>query len=262
MGEKIHPEKEIIETVDEGITRLCLETPEWSFGAPNFYITRGENSIALIDSGRGLPQELGLFKKAWKKMGEPRVDAVILTHHHFDHASGADEIQELTGTRVIGGDEKRAEEQTIDLGGRKLTIVPTPGHTIDSLCVLDDKTGALFTGDTLIEGMESVVVTDMSEYFKSLKLLLQIEPNRILSGHGLPIDNTFEKIENYIHRTQKRENVVLSFVGRGYDTVDSLFGRMYPGKAKSGRVQIISHVEKLIKEGKLKEVDGRFELSV
>jgi glyoxylase-like metal-dependent hydrolase (beta-lactamase superfamily II) len=263
MGERIKPEREVIEVVGDGITRLCLEAPEWSFGAPNWYLVKGENGIAVIDTGQGLSKETDLFKKAWGSMGKPPVDAVILTHYHFDHSGGAEAISELTGTqRVIGGDEKKVEAQEVDLGGRKLTIIPTPGHTADSLCVLDDKTGILFTGDTLIEGMDSVVVTDMSEYVKSLKLLQQMEPNKILSGHGLPIDNTFEKIEKYIERTYQRESVVMSFVGRGYDTVDSLHARMYPDKTGSGRVQIVSHIDKLIKDGRLKEVDGRLELSV
>jgi glyoxylase-like metal-dependent hydrolase (beta-lactamase superfamily II) len=38
--------------------------------------------------------------------------------------------------------------QTFDLGGRRLTVVPTPGHTAGSVCYLDEAHGHLFSGDT------------------------------------------------------------------------------------------------------------------
>lgn len=40
----------------------------------------------------------------------------------------------------------------IDLGGRTLTVLHTPGHSPDSLCLLDDREGLLFGGDTLNSG--------------------------------------------------------------------------------------------------------------
>jgi glyoxylase-like metal-dependent hydrolase (beta-lactamase superfamily II) len=45
-----------------------------------------------------------------------------------------------------------ADGQRIDLGGRELTVLHTPGHSLDSLCLLDERSGLLFAGDTLITG--------------------------------------------------------------------------------------------------------------
>jgi glyoxylase-like metal-dependent hydrolase (beta-lactamase superfamily II) len=45
-----------------------------------------------------------------------------------------------------------ADGQRIDLGTRKLTVLHTPGHSRDSLCLLDERNGILFAGDTLITG--------------------------------------------------------------------------------------------------------------
>ncbi|CAO5155807.1 Zn-dependent hydrolase, glyoxylase [Frankia sp. AiPs1] len=42
--------------------------------------------------------------------------------------------------------------QRLDLGGRELTVLHTPGHSPDSLCLLDERAGLLFAGDTLITG--------------------------------------------------------------------------------------------------------------
>lgn len=45
-----------------------------------------------------------------------------------------------------------ADGERISLGGRDLTVLHTPGHSPDSLCLLDEHAGLLFAGDTLITG--------------------------------------------------------------------------------------------------------------
>jgi len=45
-----------------------------------------------------------------------------------------------------------ADGERIGLGGRELTVLHTPGHSADSLCLLDERAGLLFAGDTLITG--------------------------------------------------------------------------------------------------------------
>ncbi len=55
---------------------------------------------------------------------------------------------------VPGGPEPTplADGERIGLGGRELTVLHTPGHSPDSLCLLDERAGLLFAGDTLITG--------------------------------------------------------------------------------------------------------------
>lgn len=45
-----------------------------------------------------------------------------------------------------------ADGDVVDLGGRTLTVLHTPGHTPDSVCFLDDRDGLLFAGDTVNTG--------------------------------------------------------------------------------------------------------------
>lgn len=45
-----------------------------------------------------------------------------------------------------------ADGQRIDLGGREVTVLHAPGHSPDSICLLDERNGLLFAGDTLITG--------------------------------------------------------------------------------------------------------------
>ena len=55
---------------------------------------------------------------------------------------------------VPAGPEPRplADGERIGLGGRDLTVLHTPGHSPDSICLLDERAGLLFAGDTLITG--------------------------------------------------------------------------------------------------------------
>lgn len=66
------------------------------------------------------------------------------------------------------------EEGYFELGGRRVEIIPTPGHTAGSICLLDQKNGWLFSGDTtcrkgvLLHFPES---TDVGTYQNSLQKL-------------------------------------------------------------------------------------------
>jgi glyoxylase-like metal-dependent hydrolase (beta-lactamase superfamily II) len=54
------------------------------------------------------------------------------------------------------------EGDEIDLGGRSLRVVHTPGHTPDSICLLDEREGILFGGDTINTGPIYAHMTDSS----------------------------------------------------------------------------------------------------
>src|SRR5690606_4552406 len=70
-----------------------------------------------------------------------RVALTLLTHGHPDQAEGAARFADLTGTNVRAldpalrlGDEGLAAGDVVTVGGLELRVVPTPGHTSDSLC--------------------------------------------------------------------------------------------------------------------------------
>jgi glyoxylase-like metal-dependent hydrolase (beta-lactamase superfamily II) len=62
--------------------------------------------------------------------------------------------EEASRWAVPGGPAPRplTDGGRIGLGGRELTVLHTPGHSPDSLCLLDERAGLLFAGDTLITG--------------------------------------------------------------------------------------------------------------
>jgi glyoxylase-like metal-dependent hydrolase (beta-lactamase superfamily II) len=78
----------------------------------------------------------------------------------------------------------------VDLGGRDLEIVATPGHTPDAVCLLDRANGLLFTGDTYYPGRIwlNAPETNLDAYGTSIKRLAAL-PNLqvILGAHNAPV---------------------------------------------------------------------------
>lgn len=138
----------------------------------NCYIVRadGANSCAVIDPGYAPEQVLRFVSDR-----SLSVDAVLLTHGHFDHVGAVEIIVKETGCALwmSQGDwsqEKSAqtahyyplancdfvqvefceEGQELCAGGVTFTVMETPGHTWGSVCYRCED--ALFSGDTLFAG--------------------------------------------------------------------------------------------------------------
>ncbi|MDE1873271.1 MAG: MBL fold metallo-hydrolase, partial [Thaumarchaeota archaeon] len=77
--------------------------------------------------------------------------------HHFDHTIGNDAMVRKTGAKILQhvsstlkNDVTVSEGDKIRFGNSELTVVHTPGHSKDSMCLIGD--GKIFSGDTLFVG--------------------------------------------------------------------------------------------------------------
>jgi glyoxylase-like metal-dependent hydrolase (beta-lactamase superfamily II) len=79
----------------------------------------------------------------------------------------------------------------INLGDRTLQIISTPGHTPDSIALLDQRNGLLFTGDTFYLGPIYLYrpETDLDAYVSSVKRLAELTPHLqlLLPAHNVPV---------------------------------------------------------------------------
>jgi glyoxylase-like metal-dependent hydrolase (beta-lactamase superfamily II) len=68
------------------------------------------------------------------------------------------------------------EGDKVELGGRSLTVLHTPGHTPDSICLLDERNGVLFGGDTINTGpiYAQLPDSDIKAFAKSTRRLAEL----------------------------------------------------------------------------------------
>lgn len=85
------------------------------------------------------------------------VKYIVNTHHHFDHTVGNQALAKAFGVKIIQHKNSEIEHDidvthgdTISFGESKLKVYHTPGHSLDSMCLVGD--GKLFSGDTLFVG--------------------------------------------------------------------------------------------------------------
>ena len=81
--------------------------------------------------------------------------------------------------------------ETIELGGRVIEVLATPGHTPDAISLFDRAGGLLFTGDTYYPAPIWLYrpETDLHAYGKSIERLAELEPQvrMVLGAHHIPV---------------------------------------------------------------------------
>jgi len=123
------------------------------------YFIESEGEAAVIDPLRDIEEYLLLAKER-----NATIKFIFETHFHADFVSGHIDLSKATSAPIIYGPETETkfsatiarDGQTFNIGKLQLTVLHTPGHTVESTCyLLKDENGkdhALFTGDTLFVG--------------------------------------------------------------------------------------------------------------
>ena len=79
----------------------------------------------------------------------------------------------------------------IDLGGKTMEVIATPGHTPDAICLFDRANGLLFTGDTYYPGTIWLYrpETDLAAYGRSVRRIAALQPKvkMVLGSHDIPV---------------------------------------------------------------------------
>lgn len=197
-----------------------------------------EGVAAVIDPVDDAPKLLG----ALKEEGDPRVEAILATHGHFDHVMAAKELRTATGAPFLISERevqrlKEAKDraaiymgiiiedpaepdgqledgQELQVGSARLQAIDTQGHSrgdLSFLLYLADSTGpvAVFSGDTLFAG--SIGRTDRGGSMMALmasiehRLLTLPDDTLVLSGHGPSTTIGKERQENPFLQSLKQQ---------------------------------------------------------
>lgn len=201
----------------------------------------GSTGAVLVDPGPDEPDHQASLLTAARLRGA-RIELILLTHGHPDHAAGADRLHDITGAPVAAVDpaHRRAfdapvDGDTVEVGGLQLVLRRTPGHTADSLTVVLPADGALLTGDTVLGQGTSVIAHpdgDLSQYLDSLDMLAEVarasRARWILPGHGPARPHPLQLIKGYRTHRLERLSLVSAALARGM-TGEQLLDAAYPG---------------------------------
>ncbi|MFC9888624.1 MBL fold metallo-hydrolase [Streptomyces pilosus] len=210
-------------------------------GTNTWILSEPDSDLAVVidpgplDDGH-LRHVVGTAERAGK-----RIALTLLTHGHPDHAEGAGRFAELTGTKVRAldpalrlGDEGLAAGNVISVGGLELRVVPTPGHTADSLSFHLPADRAVLTGDTVLGRGTTVVAHPdgrLGDYLDTLRRLRSLTVDdgvhTVLPGHGPVLEDAQGAVEYYLAHRAHRLAQVETAVENGHRTPSEVVAHVY-----------------------------------
>ncbi len=210
-------------------------------GTNTWLVCEPDSDLAVaIDPGPRDETHLRNVLAVAERMGK-RVALTLLTHGHPDHAAGAARFAELTRSNVRAldpalrlGDEGLAAGDVITTGGLELRVLPTPGHTADSLCFQLPADRAVLTGDTVLGRGTTVVAHPdgrLGDYLDSLRRLQALTADgtveTILPGHGPVLSDARGAVEYYLAHRAHRLAQVETAVEQGHTTPAQVVAHVY-----------------------------------
>lgn len=179
----------------------------------NCYLVSSLKSAVIIDPAVFTPEISEFLNSAIKNKKEA---LILLTHAHFDHIGGAEELKNRYGVKIAIGkpdeyalrdkkanlsqmfganiepfyaDIKLKNNEIITVGDLEIKTVLTAGHTVGGAVYIIN--GVMFSGDTLFFesiGNDRFFGGNGKDLIKSVKFLLNEFPEdmQVYTGHGRP----------------------------------------------------------------------------
>lgn len=200
---------------------LCDNPGVFELEGTNTWILAGDGatSVVVVDPG---PYGHGTHLDVVTQVAGSVV-LIISTHGHHDHVGAVDDLvaRTLAPARSFSaehcrGAEPLADGEVLEVAGLRITVLHTPGHTADSVCLVveDPRDRVVLTGDTIL-GTGTTLLDDraeaLGEYLASLDRLAQIGPARMLPGHGPEHGDVQPVVRAYQQHRQQRLSQI-----RGY----------------------------------------------
>lgn len=237
----------------------------------NVYLAGDADSgLAVIDPASPWEDEQASLDRALEALALP-VTAVVLTHHHVDHVSGAAHLAGRTGALILAHPrtaellagriavDRLVEQDEVLPYGAGLRALHTPGHASGHLCFLEEGTGLLVAGD-MVASVGTIIIDpapgegDMRLYLAQLERLRALGAAQLLPSHGDPIRDPEVLLSFYLRHRLEREAKVVAALARGAAPVEDLVPLAYPEVAPAiyplaGR-SLLAHLLKLQAEGR------------
>ena len=248
----------------------------------NTYLV-GNRELAVIDPGPADEKHTDAIIAAAADLEAP-IHWILCTHTHADHSPGTVALQQRTGATVygqpaaeVGISQDRTFQPDVVWGDQTrlatseftLQAIHTPGHASNHWCYLLEDEQLLFTGDHIMDGATVVIAPPdghMGDYLQSLERIKTLPMTHIAPGHGDLLNHPKEVIEGTIQHRLMRENKTLEkLAGLQPASMDELVAEVYDEVPiflhSLARYSLQAHLDKLQADGRVKQVDERWELA-
>lgn len=229
-----------------------IEEPTSSQGNVS-YLILGDNKAIMLDTGSGENEPLNGFKiKPIINQLTPLPTTLIQSHFHFDHnqnisefntvgfpdlpflrqSVSSNDVYNFTAEDLFIGDhpsEVQVNEwlpvnTDIDLGNKIIQLVNIPGHTSESVAIIDKTNKMAFLGDYLYNGTLFLFDNnDLETYKETVDYLISIldDEYRLFGAHGNPEINygKLEKLSNFLICIENNNCQANSTTVWGYDVL-------------------------------------------
>ena len=210
---------EIFQVGGNGLTGL---------GDAAIYLINFDGEAALVDAGCGGAEER-LFQNILDCGVQPeQIKYLLITHCHYDHTGGVQAVRERTHCQVVAHELEAAfmeqgdnivtgarwygatlrpfkvdkkisgDSEKIDLGGRNIEAIHTPGHSPGSMVYLNESEGLkVLFGQDVHGPLDSSLLSNREDYLQSLNLLLSLNADILCEGH-FGVFKGKEKVADFI----------------------------------------------------------------
>ena len=179
----------------DGLFRL--DGGEWEV-TNNIWLIGNDGEVLVMDAGHD-------HAPIVEAVAGRRVTSIVLTHGHNDHIDSAVALREQVDAPIMlhpddrmlwdmvytddAPDRDLAHGATLRVAGHELAVVHTPGHSPGSCCFRDDRSGLMFSGDTLFNGGPGATgrsFSDRPTILRSIRDMLLVLPDHTVvhTGHG------------------------------------------------------------------------------
>jgi glyoxylase-like metal-dependent hydrolase (beta-lactamase superfamily II) len=194
-------------------------------------------------AGHGMPPDVdGEMRSAWLAIGR-RVDPL-------------DHIEQVEDTDVI------------DLGGRALRVIWTPGHTDFHAALFDDADGTLFAGDHVLPRITSNISLypwsrddPLGDFLGALRRVRALPVKRVLPAHGDAFDDLNGRVDELIAHHEERLREVVELVrGRERDAY-AICRDLFPvlrsaHEERFALAETLAHLRHLERRAAVREIPG------
>ena len=179
------------------------------------------SKLAVVDPGDS-KELLNLIKD-----NDLILEDILITHHHFDHTGGLEDLHKLVKGNIYGPKQSNkfinkfvSENDEIEVLGNKYKIYETPGHTLDHISYYSEDINSVFCGDTLFSG-----------------------------GCGRAFEGTFEQLHNSIQKLNGLPESTLIYAAHEYTVSNLQFA--YSVHNDEIILENLNHSKKLLSEGNI-----------